>query len=162
MIDTRFDLELAVRGHRLGSAGSVLRSMTFFEGNLALGGRAVNRLLEKNDLVVPDPAGVTVDLQLDDGNPDVPLDLAAVRFFYCRASKLNDSPVLVDFGILNGWSYAFQDQVLLQPGDELLWMGGASAAANVLPAQKLIPFTVSGGVGGDQVLEKLFVLGATL
>lgn len=164
MIPTRADLRLVLSGLRNGTTlggglvGEVLRDLTFKDGTQAGGARAINRMLYLESISLPSGVAVEVDLQTNQAPPDATLDLSTAKVFYCRAASTNSAELVVDFGTVNGWNTEINGTVALAPGSEFLWIG-IPTGPNVSPTAKIVNFSHLGGT--DQVLDELFILGAT-
>lgn len=164
MISTRADLRLVLSGLRNGTSlggglvGEVLRDLTFIDGTQSGGPRAINRMLYLESISLPSGVPVEVDLQTNPAPPDSSLNLSTCKVVYFRAASTNSAEIVVDFGTVNGWNTEINGTVALAPGSEFLWVG-IPTGPNVNPTSKIVNLSHLGGT--DQVLDELFILGAT-
>lgn len=164
MIQTRADLRLALTGLRNGTplegglVGEVLRDLSFFHGNTAAGERAINRMIYRENLTVPQAGSETIDLTLEPAPPDAQADIEVVKVVYFRAAKANAGNIVFDPTVLEGWNTVFAGTVQLAPGGEFLWILPSTAPNVVVDASDLITFT--NALAQDLTLEKVLILGS--
>ncbi len=162
-IASRANVRLILDGFRngdddLGGGLTVSAALDLiFPDGLAAIPNAFNRVFQKNNVALPFPAGVTFDLIAETAKPDSTLNLSSLRLFLMEADPANDNSISLDpTGSANGWDSTFSSDVVLGPGEWLIYIGRGGSLVDATHKDLIIVPTAT-----PQAIRTLIVLGAT-